>query len=278
MTATLDLPPTNTIPRPSSRASVATISDPGHSFVASQETTAGAELAFACASLSDIESARIAMANRVGAMAREEGASAVAGTPEVKRAHLILTALEDVEKLAIREVERLMRRHPLGPWVKATRGVGEKQGARLIAAIDDPLWNFAEDRPRRGPAELWQYGGHGDPARSRLRKGHKVEWNPEVKTRVYLCSKSVEKQPAGSCQLRLVYDDGRAKYADAIHTEPCARCGPKGDPAPAGSPLSLGHQQARALRLVGKALLLSLWDAARALDSNKKEPHRPTHR
>jgi hypothetical protein len=31
-----------------------------------------------------------------------------------------------------------MRAHPLGPWVKRTTGVGEKTGARLLAAIGDP--------------------------------------------------------------------------------------------------------------------------------------------
>ena len=45
-------------------------------------------------------------------------------------------------------------RHPLGPWVKATKGIGEKQAARLIAAVGDPL--LEHPATGRGPCpRLW---------------------------------------------------------------------------------------------------------------------------
>lgn len=60
-----------------------------------------------------------------------------------------------------------MRKHPLGPWMKAQPGIGEKQGARLLAAIGDPFMRpeiTREDgavepsRPRT-VSELWAYNG-----------------------------------------------------------------------------------------------------------------------
>lgn len=51
----------------------------------------------------------------------------------------------------------------------------------------------------------------------------------------------------------------------AVHRVPCHRCGPAGRPALIGSPLSDGHKDARALRLVAKAVLRDLWMAARTL-------------
>jgi hypothetical protein len=58
---------------------------------------------------------------------------------------------------------------------------------------------------------------------------------------------------------RVLYDAGRARYLDATHSDSCVRCGPKGSPAEPGSKLSLGHQSARALRLVKQAILDDLW-------------------
>jgi hypothetical protein len=58
---------------------------------------------------------------------------------------------------------------------------------------------------------------------------------------------------------REVYDATRVKYADAVHTTPCARCGPKNKPAPVGTPLTAGHQHARAIRAMSKEILRDLW-------------------
>jgi hypothetical protein len=125
-----------------------------------------------------------------------------------------------------------MRMHPLAAFVKQTRGLGEKQAARLLAAIGDPA-------ARENPAKLWQYAGHGDPARSRKRKGQVVEFNPTAKMRVHLCAESMLR--SGN---REVYDAARAAWADRDTTD--------------------GHKHNHALRLVGKRLLLDMWKAARA--------------
>jgi len=97
------------------------------------------------------------------------------------------------------------------------------------------------------------------PAR---RRGEKANWSAAARTRLWLIADSMVKVPGSA--YRAVYDEGRRRYRDAVHRVPCRRCGPSGDPAPVGSPLNPGHQHARALRLVMKALLRDLWRAARA--------------
>jgi hypothetical protein len=210
--------------------------------------------------------------------------------------------LHAAEHLAELELVRMLRTHPLGPWVKRTLGVGPKQGARLIAAIGDPYWNSASDRPRRGPAELWAYCGyhtilagdqlsHATPGRTvpgrniaaRRRKGQRANWSAEAKMRAFLIAESAVKagvrklddcddsdgydveRRAAISPLGVIYLAARAKHADAIHDRPCPQCGPAGKPAAAGTPLSEGHKHARALREVAKAVLKDLFLEAKAV-------------
>ena len=70
---------------------------------------------------------------------------------------------------------------------------------------------------------------------------------------------------------RAIYDEGRAKYADAVHTTECKRCGPKGKPALEGSPLSAAHQHARAIRLIAKAILRDLWTESKRIHETTNE-------
>jgi hypothetical protein len=249
--------------------------------------------------LDDLERTRIANENRLRQLTRDEpdkdgeerGFGLTLDQPQVAALADVVQALGKLEHQATLSLQRAVRKHPLGPWVKATVGVGEKQGARLIAAIGDPYWNTLYDRPRL-VSELWAYcglhvhpaaqigadthgsgggggkqggPGHGSfdlhssaagvaPTRAR---GQRANWSTVAKTRAYLVAESCIKQARSP--YRAVYDNGRTKYADATHPAPCRRCGPAGKPAPQGSPLSAGHQHARAMRLVMKAILRDLW-------------------
>jgi hypothetical protein len=86
--------------------------------------------------------------------------------------------------------------------------------------------------------------------------------------RAYLVAVSIVK--AGG-PYREVYDVARAKYLDAVHAAPCKRCGPAGKPAQPGSPISAGHQHARALRIVAKEVLKDLWREAKRLHENVQD-------
>jgi len=202
----------------------------------------------------DLEQARIATGNRVGALERTFGGS-------LPHLDAVLEQLQRVEDLAERELRQVWRSHPLADWAKSVPGLGEASIARLLAVIGDPA-------ERRNPARLWAYCGHGDPARSRLRKGATqaevlARGNPEAKKRVWLIARQFVR--TRNSPYRIVYEQAREKYADRLHDAPCPRCGPRGRPAPVGSPWSAGHQHAAAIRLVGKVFLRDLWRQAHAV-------------
>ena len=265
--------------------------------------------------LDDVERIRIANENRVRQHTRDvpdaDGGLRGGMVPMDDRSIQGLTTLIDIiadaEHQAELMMKRAIRRHVLGSWIRTTVGIGEKQGARLLAAIGDPYWNDLYDRPRT-VSELWAYCGYsviklpatdhcssetqcglvggggtasdpGHDVRETQRhtagvaqfraKGTKVNWSPAARMRAHLVAESCIKQ--SHSPYRVVYDAGRAKYADAIHMTPCRRCGPAGNPAATGTPLSAGHQHARALRLVAKEILRDLWVQARDIHAGTKQ-------
>jgi hypothetical protein len=219
--------------------------------------------------LDDLEAVRIATENRVRSLEQVKG---MAGGREHERMGQMVAGIAALEHAAELELQRAMRAHPLGPFVKSKVGLGEKQTARLLAAIGDPYWHSVYDRPRT-VSELWAYCGMhvvtdgGVGAAPTRRRGTKVNWNMTARSRVWLVAQSCIKQTKEGRRspYRDVYDDAKAKYADAVHERPCVRCGPSGKPAAVGSALSDGHKHARAQRLMSKAILRDLWVAARDL-------------
>ena len=201
-----------------------------------------------------------------------------------------------LEHDAERELERALRRHPLGPWIAAQKGIGPKQGARMLASLGDPYirpemklpdGTVEPSRPRT-VSELWAYCGYHvlkDGHAAKRAKGERANWSSAAKMRTYLvaekcmqsgldkrtCSKADDDDyatHAAGCQCspyRIAYDLERVKLADAVHADACARCGPAGKPAQPGSPLSLNHKKARALRKVAKEILKDLWREAKRL-------------
>lgn len=208
--------------------------------------------------LDDIEKVRIANGNRIGAAERETGDA-------IPHLVLIQEQVERLEHIAELELKRAWRRHPLAAWAKPIMGAGEVLMARLVACIGDPA-----ERPN--PAKLWAYCGHGDPARAgSVPKGASQEelfkrGNPEAKKRTYLLAAQFRRTPGS--HYRAVYDEARVRYSDRVHEKACKRCGPSGKPAQPGSPWSLAHQDAAALRFVGKRFLLDLWKQARVIQSS----------
>ena len=131
-------------------------------------------LYMAATTLDDLERTRIAAENRLRQYTRTEpdedgeirGFGLSEAHPDVAQLAAMVAALQGLEHDATLQLQRVVRRHPLGPWIKATKGIGEKQGARLIAAIGDPYWNTLHDRPRT-VSELWAYSGlHVIPGQS----------------------------------------------------------------------------------------------------------------
>lgn len=232
--------------------------------------------------LDDYENVRIANENRVRQLTRteedsdgvERGFGLTLDHPNVARLQASVVALADAEADAVKNLQKAMKSHPLGPWVKSQAGVGEKQAARLIAAIGDPYWNDLHQRPRT-VSELWAYCGYAvnNGHVQARRRGEQANWSADAKMRVFLIAASCIKQPAAKSKYRRIYDDARAKYADAEHPHECKRCGPAGKPAPGGSPLSAGHQHARAMRLMSKEILKDLWiESKRLYEETSHDP------
>lgn len=188
--------------------------------------------------LDDIEDLRTATANRLRSLLSDDdwGKGVNPDLPEVRVIQDQLDQIEAVEHSIELALKRAMRAHYLGDWCKNAKGVGEKQLARLLAAIGDP-------GAREKPSQLWAYCGlhvirqrisdtqaqcadDGHPghevsddhflaagvAPTRTR-GQKANWSTEAKTRVYLIAESAVKagvRKLPHCDDRDGYDiDGR---------------------------------------------------------------------
>lgn len=261
-------------------------------------------LALAADVLDDLEATRIANENRLRQLTRteedsdgeERGFGLDDRHPDVQNLTQLVGALGALEHQAELQLKRQLRRNPLGPWIKTQKGIGEKQAARLLAAIGDPYLNSSTGRPRM-VSQLWAYCGlhvlpvghslqatHTGPAggdqqaggdldhttsddhgrvvgvAARRKRGVKINWSQTAKSRAYLISEAMLK--AGN---REVYDHRKAATEGRLHQTPCVRCGPSGKPALPGSPWSNGHRHADALRVQSKEMLKLLWREARRL-------------
>lgn len=213
----------------------------------------------------DLEKSRIATENRIRALRDVKG---LAGSPEEERLDAIAMVLAESERKATNELRKAVKAHPLGGWVSAQIGVGEKQAGRLLGVLGDPATRLDPETGELIPrtvSQLWSYCGYGDAQRQVRRRGERANWNATLKMRAHLIAESCIKQVGKDSPYRKVYDEAREKYADAVHASECKRCAPSGKPAQPGSPLSDGHKHARALRLVAKAFLRDLWEETRRL-------------
>lgn len=228
--------------------------------------------------LDDLEHSRVATTNRIRALREIKG---MADSPEEARLSAIADVLAEAEKKAAKELAKAVKAHPLGEWIKAQHGVGEKQAGRLLGVLGDPYLRLDPETGEltsRRVSDLWSYCGYGDAAAQVRRRGERSNWNAALKMRAHLIAVSCMK--SGKGPYRKVYDDARKKYKDAVHAADCKRCGPSGKPAKKGTPLSDGHKNARALRAVAKAFLKDLWLEGRRIhgsvdpqDSNDPAPH-----
>lgn len=260
--------------------------------------------------LDDLEKVRIANANRVRILTRNEadsdgenrGFGLTEDHPEVKKLALTVKALGAAEHDAILNLQRALRKHPLVEFQRRHKGLGEKQFARLLAAIGDPYWNDLHNRPRT-VSELWAYAGfhviktpgsghfrsdahcavaaagsnvHPDGhaltdaqvdravgVAPKRQRGQQSNWSEDARKRVWVIASAMPKFPGGHYET--VYRQAREKYADATHPTDCVRCGPAGKPALAGSDLSDGHKHARAIRIVAKELLKDMWRESKSI-------------
>jgi hypothetical protein len=249
------------------------------------------ELILAADILDDIERVRIANTNRLFIMTRStdeldsDGGNRGFGYDKESENVISLTSM--VDGLAALEVEaeknltKAMKRHPLGKWVKSQKGLGEKQAARLLAAIGDPYWHLNDDRPRT-VAELWAYSGlhalpvdpenvtrngpsaPGEHYAPKRRKGVQANWSTKAKTRAYLI--------ATSCLKQLVKPCAKSEEGAVEHVYGCS-CSPyrvtydvrRARTAVSHPDWTPGHSHNDALRISSKEILKGFYNAAKEI-------------
>lgn len=220
---------------------------------------AWARLTIAADQVDDIERLRIASENRLRALteAVEIPSAGITidkagkGTPEATALEAQVEALRGAEMVAVREIRRAMRAHPLGDWCREVHGVGEKSLARLLGVIGDPANRFDPETGEVVPrtvSQLRSYCGYGDAAKQKRKRGVQSNWNSEARKRLYVIAECLMKQRQSP--YRKVYDENREKYADADITD--------------------GHAHNRALRAVSKAFLKDLWLEARRVHRGRE--------
>lgn len=237
----------------------------------------------------DLESTRKANGNRLDHLTRDEadsdgrlrGLGYASDSPEVAHLVSLTESLGYVETTAVRELERRMRRHPLAGWVVDQKGVGNKQAARLLAAIGDPylhVWGDDDGTLHVEPrtvGQLWAYCGHGDPARRRRKGMSQAEaftlgsatakmrvWNianSMIKSGVRRVPGTPEKTPFAPGNRVAVSDWGQVYIDRRTLTAEHPRVDAKGEP------WTDAHCHADALRVLGKQFLKALWLEARRL-------------
>lgn len=225
-----------------------------------------ATLAFAADILDDLEKVKNANVNRLRDLTRsgpdadgiERGLGLDESHPSVAMLAALVETLAEAEKDATRNLERLMRSHPLGLWVKAQKGVGNKQAARLLAAVGDPYWNTLHDRPRT-VSELWAYCGYR-PGLKR-QKGIKSNWSRAAKMRAYLVAEACVKTPGSPY---------REVYLERRRSTGWANVGPSQYEAVGEPRMTKGHSHNDALRIVAKRVLRDLWREAKRLHEEQE--------
>lgn len=230
-------------------------------------------LSLAADVLDDAEQTRISNENRLRQLTRtgedadgeERGFGLDESHPDVARLAALVDMLKQIEHQAGLNLNRLLRQHPLGEWVKAQKGIGEKQAARLLAVIGDPYVNEHTGEVRT-VSQLWAYCGHGDPKLRKFKGMTQADMfalgNPTAKSRVWLIACAVLKAQG---PLVSVYYDRKEATEGRLHAAPCVRCGPSGKPALEGSPWSDAHRHADALRILGKEILRQMWLEAKRI-------------
>lgn len=242
-----------------------------------------ADIGTCAVTLDDIEQVRIALENRLRLFikprdeadkdGKERGYGWTLAAPPVANLALQVARLRCDSTVAIealgdkpsksvgccqehdaeRNLTRALRAHPLGPWVKQQKGIGEKQGARLLGVLGDPYVRPAmktadgqiEPMRARTVSELWAYSGlhvvevETGGVAPRRQKGQRANWSGAAKVKAILVAMSCVKQRDAACgkfqqetpylhasgcgcsAYRLVYDRARANVADRVHHSEC---------------------------------------------------------
>lgn len=234
------------------------------------------------ATVDDLEQQRKATENRLRIFLKDEadddgeerGFGLTPDHPSVIAQKAVLDLIVEAEKRAVKNLEKAMKSHPLGPWVQEQKGLGLKTVARLLAEIGDPYWMtrympnpenpeqliIVQDRPRT-VSELWAYCGLHvqNGAAVKRTKGQQANWKGMAKVRAYNCVDPVIKLKNNPGKYTTIFFDEKERLTGRNYGEGYYGRKLKNKIIDESTPIPAGHVMAMAKRKVMKELLKDLW-------------------
>lgn len=221
-----------------------------------------------------LQRTRIQIGNRVKALERMAAKLGGEIDPAILApfTDVVLPALEETEEALAHKIERLMRHHPIAPWVQQPSGVGLFR-VGLLLGLTGPLDQFPN------PAKLWKYVGMHvtDGHAARRERGVRftktdaeagvvgTAYSPDGRALAFNIGAGIVRMGHGP--YRAVYDVKKAEYLLRERTGP-SKC-PFGqthkDRGGALMKCGLAHLEQAARRYATKRYLRDLWVAWRAL-------------
>lgn len=189
---------------------------------------------------------------------------------------------DQMEKGAIKVIEREVKNSPYADFIDARNGVGAKGFGRVWANIGSPITFYDRygNEQDRTVGRLFQYCGVGDPNNKR-KAGVKLQSNLKIGPRLHVIAENAGVKVSGA-YYRSVYDAAKSDAQGRLHSGPCSPCGTKSEtqklaqkeadeqsggvlklkndvPAGVGDPWRLGHIHGHALRQVKREFLRDLF-------------------
>ena len=199
--------------------------------------------------LNDLEDQRKRVTNRLLALTRDDewGRGIPDTHPHIIDAQETLNRLEELEKLQIDHLSYAFADlpTPIIDHVENTVGLGTKGVARWLGTVLNPAWHPRQQRPRK-LRELYAYCGLHvvDGTAPRNRRGQQSNWNNSARMRAWNMADPCIKHRASP--YRAVYDEAKSRYLERD-----------------SDTLTLGQIDARARRILMKAIVRDLWSAAK---------------
>lgn len=203
----------------------------------------------------DVQRVRIACGNRDKRLVRDFGEfealwSGIAAGEDYG------SALQRSERILASRLERLVQKHFMADWVKATRGLGPL-GFGLLIGVTGTLNYFPT------VSKLWRYLGQSvesDGRAPRRKRGEKMHYSPQGRVLCHQIGDAIVKVGAGG-PYRTAYDSKKAEYLLRERTGPSACPFGQEHKDKSGKVIACGdaHAHNAAMRKAVKDLLKDLW-------------------
>ena len=186
-----------------------------------------------------LQKTRIAMENRLRALAQEKDENPM--PEEIKNAY---NQMLEAEKNIQNYMKVEIKDHPAWEWLQQVKGVSHTLACKLLSMLDI--------RIAKHPSSFWKFCGLGvtNGERDKLVKGETAPYSKRAKTTMYLIGSSFLKC---NSPYRKFYDEAKEKYQKE-----------KPD-------WTKGHIHNAAMRKMEKIFLVCLWDIWRVAEGLPKD-------